>query len=76
MPVCISTSSTSFAILGDDDRPVEQGQPGRVVVTDLQNYAMPFLRYAVEDVAIAGSEACPCVAACRLTQSRGASRTI
>jgi phenylacetate-CoA ligase len=42
-------------------RPAEPGEIGEVVVTDLHNYGMPFLRYATGDVAIAGTgERCRC----------------
>lgn len=43
-----------------EGRPVEPGEPGSVVVTDLSNRAMPLLRYQVGDVAVAGSDRCPC----------------
>lgn len=42
-------------------RPAREGELGEVVLTDLHNYAMPFLRYANGDVAIAGPRgACAC----------------
>jgi phenylacetate-CoA ligase len=41
-------------------KPVSPGEPGRVVITDLFNYAMPFIRYSIDDVAIPGLEECPC----------------
>jgi phenylacetate-CoA ligase len=42
--------------------PVSPGEPGRIVVTQLDNEAMPLVRYDLEDVAIeaAESEACAC----------------
>lgn len=46
--------------LGDDDTPVAPGEPGRIVVTDLMNYAMPFLRYQVEDVGVPSARRCVC----------------
>ena len=39
---------------------VEKGTPGSVVVTDLTNYAMPFLRYQIGDIAVPDSETCSC----------------
>lgn len=44
----------------DDGQPVSPGKPGRVVITDLFNYAMPFIRYTIGDVAIPSSANCPC----------------
>ena len=36
----------------DSDRPAGMGQPGRVVVTDMTNRAMPMIRYDIGDVAV------------------------
>lgn len=47
-------------ILDDDGRPTPDGQEGNIVVTDLYNYGMPFIRYTNGDRAIAGFETCPC----------------
>jgi phenylacetate-CoA ligase len=43
------------------ERPAEPGERGEVVVTDLHNFGMPFVRYATGDVAIAGAAGrCAC----------------
>lgn len=42
-----------------DGRPVEAGQRGEVVVTNLHAYAMPFIRYRIGDLATRGP-ACGC----------------
>lgn len=55
----INDESVLVEIL-DGNRPAQPGQPGRVVITDLSNYAMPLLRYEVGDVAIQSTEPCPC----------------
>lgn len=36
----------------DKDKPAGMGKPGRVVVTDLTNRAMPLIRYDIGDVAV------------------------
>jgi len=36
----------------DSDRPAPEGEPARLVVTDLFNYAMPLIRYDTEDIVI------------------------
>lgn len=36
------------------------GEPGQIVVTDLMNLAMPFIRYRVEDVAVPLDRTCSC----------------
>ncbi len=44
----------------DDGSPASPGEPGNIVVTDLMNRAMPFVRYQVEDVGIPRDEICSC----------------
>jgi phenylacetate-CoA ligase len=46
--------------LAPDGRPVGPGEAGHVVVTDLLNHAMPFIRYRVEDLAAPVASSCPC----------------
>lgn len=43
-----------------DGRLAEPGETGEVVLTDLHNYAMPFLRYRSGDLATASDRKCPC----------------
>ncbi|MDC0749467.1 glycosyltransferase [Polyangium mundeleinium] len=49
-----------FVELFSGGRPVPVGTPGEVLLTDLYNRAMPFLRYRNEDVAVAKAGACAC----------------
>lgn len=46
-------------VLDEQDLPVWE-QPGKIVVTDLDNTAMPLLRYEIGDQAIISRQACPC----------------
>lgn len=46
-------------VLRDDDAPCAPGETGRVVVTDLHNFATPILRYELGDYAEVGRP-CPC----------------
>lgn len=46
--------------LDKDGNPVAPGEPGRIVLTDLTNKVMPFIRYDLEDICIHSSEQCPC----------------
>ncbi|NLX17740.1 MAG: phenylacetate--CoA ligase family protein, partial [Desulfobulbus sp.] len=46
--------------IGEDGQPVAAGEPGKIVVTDLINKAMPFIRYQVEDVGIPSDRRCSC----------------
>lgn len=45
-----------------DGRPARPGEVGEVVVTDLNNFCLPFIRYRIGDLAVAmdPGEACPC----------------
>ena len=46
---------------GESTRPARPGETGEVVVTDLHNFGMPFIRYATGDLAVAGAEGrCSC----------------
>jgi phenylacetate-CoA ligase len=47
-------------VLDDQWQPAADGEEGNVVVTDLFNYGMPFVRYANGDRAVAGWSACSC----------------
>jgi phenylacetate-CoA ligase len=46
--------------LGEDGRPASPGTPGRIVVTDLLNTAMPFIRYQIEDEGTPVGATCAC----------------
>jgi phenylacetate-CoA ligase len=48
----INTASFHIELLAlDEDKPVQPGEMGRVVITDLFNYAMPLIRYDTGDIA-------------------------
>jgi phenylacetate-CoA ligase len=47
-------------LVDDAGRPVKEGEPGLVCVTDLINTSMPLIRYVVEDIAVMQSEPCDC----------------
>ena len=42
----------------DSDEPYTQ--PGEIIVTQLNNYGMPFIRYRIGDVGVLSDEVCPC----------------
>ncbi|MFV8571125.1 phenylacetate--CoA ligase family protein [Marinobacter sp. SBS5] len=46
--------------LDTNDNPVAPGEPGKIVVTDLNNFAMPLIRYRVEDVGVCSDRICEC----------------
>lgn len=47
-------------LLNDEDQPVRDGQEGNVVITDLFNYGMPFIRYRTGDRAVKSGRPCAC----------------
>lgn len=56
----LSMENLLVEILNDDGSPTPQGQEGNIVITDLYNYGMPFVRYVNGDRAVAGFENCRC----------------
>lgn len=46
--------------LREDGTPAANGEPGRIVITDLLNLAMPLIRYQVEDVGVPTDRRCSC----------------
>ncbi len=47
-------------IIGDDDKPVADGQPGEIVITTLGVEGMPLLRFRTGDIATKITESCAC----------------
>jgi phenylacetate-CoA ligase len=46
--------------IGDDGKPVKNGNEGRIVMTSLENKAMPLLRYCIGDMGVILNEKCSC----------------
>jgi phenylacetate-CoA ligase len=55
----VQAESLIVEVLNDDEMPCREGEVGRVVVTDLHNFATPIIRYEIRDYAEVGG-ACPC----------------
>jgi len=47
-------------VVGPDDSPQPPGTSGEIVVTELVNRAMPFIRYRTGDVGSVTTQECPC----------------
>jgi phenylacetate-CoA ligase len=47
-------------IIDQNNKPVNEDQDGRIIVTSLHNYSMPFIRYEIGDMAVCGPEKCSC----------------
>lgn len=56
----VAIENAVVELLGEGGRRVEPGERGRVVITGLNNYAMPFIRYALGDIAVEGTSPCAC----------------
>jgi phenylacetate-CoA ligase len=53
----INTASYFVEVLDlEKDEPIRCGEPGRIVVTDLFNYAMPMIRYDTGDIGVLSEE--------------------
>ncbi|MDP7651264.1 MAG: hypothetical protein QGF38_06140 [Rhodospirillales bacterium] len=55
----VQAESILVEIVDDQGRPCRAGESGRVVVTDLHNFATPLIRYDINDYAVVGG-LCPC----------------
>ena len=55
----VNSERALLRVVRADGRPAEPGEVGRVVITDLANYVMPFINYEIGDWAMAGP-GCPC----------------
>jgi phenylacetate-CoA ligase len=56
----VSMENLITEVVDDQGLPVKEGATGRLLVTDLHNYAMPFIRYEIGDLARFTSKSCPC----------------
>jgi phenylacetate-CoA ligase len=56
----INAEHVLVEIVDEGDRPAAPGAMGRVLVTTLQNYLMPLIRYEIGDYAIAAQGGCSC----------------
>ncbi len=56
----LSLENLFVEIVDDEGRPTPAGEEGNVVITDLFNYGMPFVRYVNGDRAVAGFNLCSC----------------
>ena len=55
----VQSESVLVEVLDEDGAPCQPGRVGRIVVTDLHNFASPIIHYAIGDYAEVG-EPCPC----------------
>ena len=56
----INAEAVLVEVLDAAGQPVASGSEGQIVLTNLNNLAMPFVRYAIGDLGSLSSETCPC----------------
>ena len=58
----VCSENILLEVIGEDGQPVSPGEQGEIVITDLHNYSMPFIRYRIGDQAIQDDpvNGCPC----------------
>jgi phenylacetate-CoA ligase len=56
----LSTEQLFIEFLRPDGAPAAAGEEGAIVVTDLNNHGMPFIRYRIEDFGVPSVRACSC----------------
>ncbi|MEA1967959.1 MAG: hypothetical protein U9N77_07045 [Thermodesulfobacteriota bacterium] len=56
----INSDNVIFEVTDSLGNPLNYGIKGDVVVTDLNNFSMPFIRYSIEDMASLSSKTCRC----------------
>jgi phenylacetate-CoA ligase len=54
----VMAESALVEVIDSSGRACEAGETGRLVVTDLRNYASPLIRYEIGDVAVRGGPCC------------------
>ena len=56
----VNVDSAVVQFLGKDGEEVAPGERGEIVCTTLVNYAMPFIRYYIDDEGVPSDDECPC----------------
>jgi phenylacetate-CoA ligase len=56
----VAAEDVVLEIVDDVDTPLPPGTEGRILLTNLHNYGMPFIRYENGDAGSFVAEACPC----------------
>ena len=56
----IAAEHVIVEILDESGQSVPKGEVGEIVITNLDGYAMPFIRYKTGDLGALADEQCPC----------------
>ncbi len=65
----IAAENVFMEFIGTDGQPVSDGQMGEIIVTGLNNFSMPLIRYAIGDIGKPSSKSCICGRGLPLLQS-------
>jgi len=56
----IAAENLISEVVDEQGKRVSLGEHGKILITDLTNYAFPFIRYEIGDLGTLSSERCPC----------------
>ncbi len=56
----INADALYVEFMKDNGEPAKKGEIGDIIITDLYNFGMPFIRYRIEDMGSPLDEICPC----------------
>ncbi len=56
----IASENLIVEVVDDQGSPLPHGKEGQILITSLHNYAMPFIRYAIGDMAETVGDVCRC----------------
>ena len=56
----ISAENVILEIVDDEGKPLPAGEEGRILLTNLHSYGMPFIRYEMGDVGVISDVTCRC----------------
>jgi len=56
----VSMENLIVEIIKEDGTKAKNGEMGKIIVTDLHNYGMPFIRYEIGDMGVATDRQCSC----------------
>jgi phenylacetate-CoA ligase len=56
----VAADNVILEVLDSNGNRLPAGEPGRIVVTSLNNYSMPYIRYEIGDIGALSTEKCSC----------------
>ena len=56
----MTSENVIIEVVDDDGQRVNPGEKGHILLTDLTNFVMPFIRYDIGDIGIISDEMCSC----------------